>query len=170
MKRLALVAALALLPACTTVHQDRRALTNWNLELIRDVGRTTPRQACDANDWDGFGNPLINWILVEPIALAMLPVSWAIDTAIVNPINGFEKAELQSYNRRFGADAEMGTSESGLQNAQIAPAAAPWVVGDVLAAPEFVGHWLWNSLYWTAPVNKDSWNQYWNEHHEQSSQ
>ena len=170
MKRLALVAALALLPACTTFHEDRRTLTNWNLDLIRDTARAKPKQACDANDWDGFGNPLINWVLVEPFAVAMLPISWVIDTAIVNPINGFEKAELQVYNRRFGTDDQMGASETSLRSAQVLPGLMPPIVGDLIAVPEFAGHWLWNSLYWTDPVNKDSWNRYWNDHHEQSSQ
>lgn len=170
MKRLALVAALAFLPACTTFHEDRRTLTNWNLELIRDAASAKPKTPCDKDDWDGLGNPVINWLLVEPVAIAMLPVSWLGDTLIVNPINGWEKAELQVYNRRFGHDDEMGASESALRNAQLAPGVTPWIVGDALAVPEFLGHWLWNSTYWTDPVNKESWNQYWNEHHEQSSQ
>jgi hypothetical protein len=170
MKRLALVAALAVLPACTTVHPDRRTLTEWNLDLLRNTTRVRPSAPCDRADWDAAGNPLINWILVAPIEAVMLPGSWLVDTLVVNPINGWEKAELQSYNRRFGRDDELGVSESGLQNAQLAPGVAPWIVGDVLAAPEFLGHWLWNSIYWTDPVNKESWNQYWNDHHERSTQ
>jgi hypothetical protein len=170
MKRLALVAALAILPACTTVHEDRRTVTTWNLELIKDTGREKPKAACDKDDWDGVANPLINWVLVEPFAVAMLPVSWAADTFVVNPINGWQKAEIQTYNRRFAHDDEMGTSESGVKNFQLAPAIPPAPVASAIAIPEFLGHWIWNSVYWTDPVNKDSWNKYWNEHHEQSSQ
>lgn len=170
MKRLALVAALAILPACTTFHEDRRTLTNWNLELIRGNAREKPKAACDRNDWDGTANPLITWVLVEPLAVAMLPVSWLGDTLVLNPINGWQKAELQTYNRRFGDDANRGVGEAADKNYQLAPGVVPAPVSDALALPEFAGHWLWNSVYWTAPVNKDSWNKYWNEHHEQSSQ
>ena len=157
-------------PACTTIHEDRRVLTNWNLELIKDVAGSKPQTGCDSTDWDGFGNPIINWVLVEPICCAMLPVSWVVDTVVVNPINGFQKAELQTYNRRFGHDDEMGTSESGIKNFQFAPGVPPEPVPCLIGMPEFLGRWLWNSTFWTAPVNKDSWNAYWNEHHEQSSQ
>src|SRR5436853_118022 len=135
MKRLALVAALAFLPACTTFHEDRRTLTDWNLDLIRQTGRVKPKAPCDPRDWDGFGNPLINWVLVEPVACVMLPISWLGDTLIVNPINGWQKAELQVYNRRFGADDTRGVSEAGVRNEQLAPGVAPWIVGDLLAAP-----------------------------------
>jgi hypothetical protein len=171
MKRLALVAALAVLPAaCTTVHQDRRVLTDWNLDLIKDTGRERPKAACDYKDWDGVSNPIIKWVLVEPFACAMLPISWLGDTLVLNPINGFQKAELQVYNRRFGEDEERGVGEAADQNYQLAPLAPPPMVSDAFAVPEFLGHWIWNSTYWTAPVNKDSWNKYWNEHHEASSQ
>ncbi len=169
MKRLALVAALAALPACTTFHEDRRVLTEWNLDLIRDTAHPRPKKPCDARDFDGAANPIINYVFVEPIACLMLPVSWLGDTLIVNPINGFEKAELQTYNRRFSHDDEMGVSESGERNAQWVPGMTPWVVGDLLAAPEFLAHWIWNSTYPTAPVDKESWNMYWNEHHERTA-
>jgi hypothetical protein len=170
MKRLALLATLAVLPACTTIHEDRRVLTNWNWDLITDTARSTPKGACDASDLDGIVNPLINWVLVEPIACVMLPGSWLIDTLILNPIDGWKKAELQVYERRFGTDDQRGVSESALRNAQVAPALTPWFVGDILALPEFLGHWIWNSTYWTDPVNKESWNKFWNEHNEKSTQ
>ncbi len=170
MKRLALLAALAVLPACTTFHEDRRTLTDWNLNWIRETAGVKPKAPCDARDWDGAANPVINWVLVEPIACVMLPISWLGDTLIVNPINGWEKAELQVYNRRFGGDDSRGVSESGDRNAQWAPGVTPWIVGDVLAVPEFLGHWIWNSTYPTDPVNKESWNKYWNEHNEKSTQ
>ena len=170
MKRLALVAALAILPACTTIHEDRRVLTEWNLDLIRDTAHERPKQACDAHDWDGISNPIIKWVLVEPFAVVMLPISWLGDTLILNPINGFEKAELQSYNRRFGDDQDRGAAESANKNFQLAPGLPPPPIAQLLAIPEFLGHWIWNSTYWTDPVNKESWNRYWNEHHEESTQ
>lgn len=168
MKRLALVAALAVLPACTTIHEDRRTLTMWNLEFIKDTA-VAPREGNSGSGLDKIANPVINWVFVEPIACLMLPISWLGDTLIVNPINGFEKAEVQTYNRRFSTDDERGVSESALQNAQWAPGLTPPIVGNLLYLPEFCMHWLWNSTYWTAPVDKDSWNQYWNDHHEQFS-
>ena len=169
MKRLALVAALAVLPACTTIHEDRRALTSWSWEFIKDTA-VAHREGGGSSGLDKVANPVINWVFVEPVAIVLLPISWLGDTLIVNPINGFEKAEIQSYNRRFGLDDERGTSESSLQNAQWVPGITPPIVGNILYLPEFLMHWLWNSTYWTAPVDKDSWNQYWNDHHEQSSQ
>ena len=169
MKRLALVAALGILTACTTIHQDRRTLTNWNLDMIRETVHTRPKAACNASDWDGLTNPLINFIPAT-FGCLMLPVSIVTDTLIVNPINGWEKAELQVYNRRFGHEETEGTSESGIRNAQVVPGVLPWIVGDALAVPEFAAHWLWNSTYPTDPVNKESWNTYWNEHHERSTQ
>ena len=171
MKRFALVAALAILPACTAFHPDRRTATNWSLELIRDTGRTAPKQPCDRHDWDGMVNPIINYGLLEPVeCFVIFPGSVLLDTLVLNPINGWQKAELQVYNRRFGGDDSRGASESGLREGQVAPGVAPWAAGDLVAAPEFVAHWLWNSLYWTDPVNKESWNSYWNQHHEASSQ
>jgi len=172
MKRLALLAALAVLPACTTIHEDRRTLTRWNWELITDTARGagTPSTGCGVGDADGVANPLINWILVEPFACIMLPGSWLVDTLIINPIDGWKKAELQVYNRRFGTDDFRGGRESALQSWQVAPAVTPWIVGNIIALPEFFGHWIWNSTYWTDPVNNDSWNKYWSEHNEQSTQ
>ncbi len=171
MKRLALLAALAVLPACTTIHEDRRALTSWSWDYVVETARGTPKSPCDAGDLDGVVNPVINWVLVEPFAvLIMLPCSWVVDTVIVNPIDGWKKAELQVYNRRFGADDQRGSTESGVRNLQYAPAVLPWFVGDIIALPEFLGHWIWNSTYWTDPVNTESWNKYWSEHNEQSTQ
>ena len=168
MKRLALVAALAVLPACTTIHEDRRALTRWNWEFIKDTA-VAHREGGGSSGLDKIANPVINWVFVEPVAIVLLPISWLGDTLIVNPIEGFAKAEVQTYNRRFGHDDEIGVSESGVQNAQYAPGITPPIVGNILYLPEFAMHWLWNSTYWTAPVDKDSWNQYWNDHHEQFS-
>ena len=113
MKRLALLAALAALPACTAFHPDRRTMTNWNWDLVRTTTQTKPKAPCDNTDWDGFGNPVINWVAAIP-EVVLLPVSVAVDTLILNPIDGFKKAELQVYNRRFGSDDERGVSEFAL--------------------------------------------------------
>jgi hypothetical protein len=170
MKRLALLATLAVLPACTTIHEDRRTLTSWNWDLITETARGGPNASGGINGLDGVVNPLINWVLVEPFACLMLPGSWLLDTLVVNPIDGYKKAELQVYNRRFGTDDFRGGVESGIRNAQVAPGITPWIVGDIIALPEFLGHWIWNSTYWTDPVNTESWNMFWNEHNEQSTQ
>jgi hypothetical protein len=170
MKRLALVTALAVLPACTVFHPERRQLTEWNLDLIKRTVASTPVGPSDKNDLDAAANPVIDYVLVLPFQAIMLPFSVLGDMLVVNPINGFEKAELQTYNRRFGRDDEFGTSQAGLNNEQLAPGLLPPILTDLIAVPEFLGHWLWNSTYWTDPVNKDSWNRYWNDHHEQSTQ
>ena len=166
MKRLALLAALVILPACTAFHPERRTVTEWNWKLMRDttggkdwLGGPNAKAPCDLQDVDGVGNPIINWIIAIP-ELALLPVSVAVDTVILNPIDGFKKAELQTYNRHYGADDTRGTAESQTREIIDAPM---WPF-------EFVAHWAWNSIYWTDPVNKDDWNKYWNDHNERSTQ
>jgi len=171
MKRLALVAALAglaVLPACTTFHKDRRSLTQWNLELIKDTAKPSPAKSPESWHADGVAHPVINYVFVEPIAAVMLPVSWLGDTLIVNPVNGFKKAQLQHHERRFGCDDQRGVVESQVKDyGTVVPWVPPWPVSDVLAAPEFLARWAWNSTYPTDPVNQDSYNAYWDEHNEQ---
>ena len=159
MKRLALLAALVILPACTSFHPDRRTMCEWNWKLLKDTTSAQPTAPCDAQDVDRLGNPMINWVIAIP-EFFFLPVSWGVDTFILNPIDGFKKAELQTYNRHYGADDQRGTSESQTREIIDAPM---WPF-------EFTAHWLWNSVYWTDPVNKDSWNKYWNDHNEHSTQ
>ena len=60
---------------------------------------------------------------VRPLPRASLSAGYNVtsvdgDTLILNPINGWEKAELQVYNRRFGTDDSRGVSESAARNAQ----------------------------------------------------
>jgi hypothetical protein len=169
MKWLALVAALAVLPACTTLHKDRRTLTHWNWELVKDGfgRRQNPDDLAEAAD--NVGNRVLGWVTIEPIAIVMMPVSWLGDTLIANPIDGFKKAEIQTYQRRFGKDDERGVVESAEKSYQYAPLLPPAPVSSLLAVPEFLGHWVWNSTYPTDPVNTQSWNDYWNEHHEQTA-
>jgi len=163
MKRLALLAALVILPACTTFHPDRRTATEWNWTLVKDTVKSKPKAPCDAQDADGLVNPVINWVIAIPEVL-MLPGSWAVDTFILNPIDGFKKAQLQTYNRRYGDEDERGGAEAGLRNG--------WTTYPSMAeeVPEVALHWIWNSIYWTDPVNKDQWNQFWNDHNERSTQ
>ena len=173
MKRLAVVVALAglwVLPGCTTIHPERRTLTNWNLELIKEAASPGPQPVDSIYDFDGVANPIANWLLVEPLAVVMFPASWVTGTLILNPINGWQKAELQVHERRFGRDDERGAAESALKSGYaMAPWAPPAPVGDALAFPEFVGHWLWNSIYPTGPVSKAGYNLYWDEHNEDTA-
>jgi len=170
MKRLVLVTALAVLPACTVFHPERRQLITWNWENLTNTVSVSPGEGKDKDAADNVVNPLINWILVAPFQAIMLPFSFLGDALIVNPINGWEKAEIQTYNRRFSRDDEFGTSQSAVNNYQYMPGLLPPILTDLIAVPEFLGHWIWNSTYWTPPVDKDSWNRYWNDHHEQSTQ
>jgi len=170
MKRLALVTALAVLPACTVFHEDRRQLITWNWENLKTTVSVSPGTGNDKNAADNVVNPLINWVLVAPFQCIMLPFSFLGDALVINPINGWEKAEIQTYNRRFGRDDQFGTSQSAVNNYQYMPGILPPILTELIAVPEFLGHWIWNSTFWTDPVDKDSWNRYWNDHHEQSTQ
>ena len=171
MKRNALVAltALALLPACTAIHPERRTLTQWNWELVVDHNAKVPGPK-DANDLGSTMTPIIDWVLVQPIQVAFLPVSWVGDTFILNPIDGWKKAELDTHRDREGRYSGLETSEAGLKNYQYAPLLPPPIVSDLLDAPRFLARWLWNSTYWGAdPVDDEAWETYWQRHFEQSA-
>ena len=162
MKRLALVAALAGLAACTTLHPDRRTLTRWNMDLIRENVRSDSGKGVDR-----AASTVMGWIFVEPIAIVLLPVSWLGDTLVVNPIDGWKKAEMQTYERRFGKDYKKSNAQAALDGYALAPWFPPYPIGDILAIPEFAGHWIWNSVYPTAPTCPVEWSEYWNDHHEE---
>lgn len=177
----------ATLPACTTLHPDRRQMTEWNWSLVRqkpDPCGTMPKPdpylemdakgptKCGGN-LDAGGNTLIDWVLVKPVAIVMLPVSWLTDTLLLNPINGYKKAELQNYERRF-CEAEMHPEWSDARAAHnaygVVPVLTPWIVSDALAAPEFAARWLWNSTAPTSPVNDANYEAYWREHNESTGE
>ena len=171
MKRYALVAltAMALLPACTAIHPERRTLTDWNWELVTDHNHKVEAPK-DANSWTDTGYPIIDWVLVQPIQVLMLPLSWAGDTFILNPINAWKKAELDTHRDREGRYMDAPTSEAGLKNYQYAPMLPPPIVSDLLDAPRFLARWLWNSTYWGAdPVDTESYDEYWNAHYEKTA-
>jgi hypothetical protein len=170
MKKLALVAALAVLPACTVFHPERRQLLSYNWDALSRTVSGKPESPKDKNDWDRTATPVINWVFVAPFQALMLPFSFLGDALVVNPINGFEKAEIQTYNRRFSNDDIFGSTHSGVANYQLAPLLLPPLLTDLIAVPEFLARWIWNSTYWTDPVDQDSWNRYWNDHHESSTQ
>lgn len=171
MKRYALVAltALAMLPACTAIHPERRTLTNWNWQLVTDHNEKVDAPK-NANGWTDTAYPIFDWVLVQPIQICMLPISWAGDTFILNPINAWKKAELQNHNDREGRYVGLGTSEDGVKNYQYAPLVPPPIVSDALDVPRFLARFLWNATYWGAdPVNDEQYEEYWQHHHETSS-
>ena len=171
MKRYALVAltALAMLPACTAIHPQRRTLTDWNWELVVDHNHEVPSPD-NEGDLTRTATPIIDWVLVQPFQVALLPISWAADTFILNPINGWKKAELDNHMDREGRYAGLETSEQGLKNYQYGPWLPPPIISDLLDAPRFLARWLWNSTYWNAdPVNDEAWEDYWQRHYEVSA-
>jgi len=187
MKKLAVVAlaaAVAGLPACTTMHKDRRTMTDWNMGLLREKvdpcgtsaahGKNKAQSGdCKAGanfNAEGTGPKLIEYVTVKPIALAMLPVSWLTDTVILNPINAFKRAELETHDRKYCAPEhhpEWSDAQADEHAYGVVPPVTPWPVGYVLTAPEFAGRWVWNSLFPTAPVNDAKYEAYWHEHNEE---
>jgi hypothetical protein len=167
---LAALAAVTLLSACTTLHEDRRTLTEWNWKVVTDHAQpiTAPE---GMKDWDGTIHPIIDWITVEPVAFALLPVSWLGDTLILNPIDGWKKAELAQHKSFESRYSEGSTAQTANQNFQtLPPAMPPWIVADALTWPHFALNWVWNSTYPTDPHCETSWNKYWQQHNEVSSQ
>ena len=172
MKRFALaaIAALIVLPACTTIHPERRTLTDWNWDLVVDHNHSISSPD-DEGDLTDTAWPLIDWVVVQPIQVAMLPVSWAGDTFILNPIDAWKSAELANHHDREVRYDVDDTSESSVKNYQYAPAVPPHIVSDVLDLPRFVLRWLWNSTYFNAePHDQEAWNAYWNAHNEKTAQ
>lgn len=182
MKRIVLAVALAAsaaLPACTTAHPERRTMTDWSLALVRQPvdpcgsmpGHETAKEGCGGNA-EGGARRFIDSAFVKPVAFATLPVAWAMDTALLNPIDGWKKAQLQCHERRLCKNEAAGDSISNAHadfNAGgVVPTATPFL-GTVLYAPEFAARWIWNSVYPTDPVNQDAYNSYWNDHNEKSA-
>ena len=175
----ALLAAFAGLPACTTFNPQRRTMTDWSLSMVKEpanpCGTMSPYSGPKADKCgtqpDRAGRTFIDAVFVKPIAFVMLPISWATDTLILNPIDGYKKAELDSHERRFCmAEAHENWSDAHAAHHAygVVPVATPWVVSDLLAAPEFAARWVWNSVTPVDPVNKDSYDEYWREHNEQT--
>ncbi|MCE9638273.1 MAG: hypothetical protein K8T90_21440 [Planctomycetes bacterium] len=181
MKSFGLVAVIsvgAALSACTTFNPHRRTMTDWNVSMLKApvdpcgsmpaVEGTGNNGQCGGNA-EGAGRRAIDAIFVKPIAFAMMPISWATDTLILNPIDGYKKAELEVHERRF-CETESHPEWSDAHAAHHAygavPVATPWVISEALALPEFAARWVWNSVYPTSPVDQDAYNQYWREHNE----
>lgn len=180
---IAAVAALGALPSCTTFNPDRRQLTEWNLGLIKEhrdpcgtmsaePAPTEKNSKCGALD-NMNGSRVIDWVFVKPIAFVMLPISWLGDTLLLNPIDGYKKAELDTHERRFcqtEAHPEWSDAHAAHHAYGVIPVATPWVVSEALALPEFAARWVWNSVTPTAPVNQDDYNAYWRMHNETTGQ
>jgi hypothetical protein len=171
MKRFALfaLATMLALPACTTIHPERRTLTTWNWELLVDHNHKLDAPK-DENDLSRPGTALIDWVTVQPVAAVMMPVSWSIDTFFLNPIDGWKSATLSTYNDREVRYDLPDSQESAVKQYQYAPMLPPPIVSDLLDAPRFLLRWLWNSTYFNAPPHdQQAWNDYWNENNEQSA-
>ncbi len=172
MKRIALVAALGALvglSACTTVHPDRRTLLDWNLELVKQHAKKWQNPKGEGG-WDGTFDVVAGWVLVEPVAVAMVPITWAGDTFVLNVIDGYKKAEMDNHAMRFGGDDNRTNAHSAVHAYGPLPTVTPWWVSDLLSTPRFAAEWLWNSTYPTRPHCPCRYNAYWNKHNEVTSQ
>jgi hypothetical protein len=172
MKRTVLVAtlfALTALPACTAFHPERRTVTNWNLHLMRHNSFQTCAPG-DCEDWDTKTAPdAIDWITVQPIALAMLPLSIACDTFIVNPIDGWKRAEYEAHAEHYEWAPDASNAEAATYAYGKGPMPGGWAASQALAMPQFIGRWIWNSTaYCAAPHNAEKWQEYWETHNEES--
>ena len=179
MKKIALVAVvlgMCALPACSTFNPQRRTLTDWTVSRAREPAdpcgnmptSAQPKSDCGGNP-EKAASTFIDSVLVKPITFAMIPIAWVGDTFILNPINGWKKAELQTYERRFcraEAEPKWSDAHAASEAGGAIPIAVPWVVSDALALPEFAGRFVWNTVSNTDPVKQDAYNEYWNEHNE----
>lgn len=166
---LAAVLAMFMLSACTTIHPDRRTVLDWNIDLVLDENDEVHSPE-DLNDLDAPAQSIIDWVLVQPIQIAMLPVSWAIDTFILNPIDAWKTATLSIHEDREVRYDVDDSDEAAVKNYQYVPAGPPWIISDLLDAPRFVARWLWASVYWNAePHDSDAYDDYWDAHIEDTA-
>ena len=169
MKRYALIAltALAMLPACTAINPERRTLTQWNWELVTDWNQKVEGPK-DSNDWDTPADSVIDWVFVQPIQVLMLPISWAGDTFVLNPIEGWRIAEYETHMKREARYADADNAEAAVKNYQYLPLLPPPIISDLLDMPAFLMRWIWHSTYWSDPVDAEKFEEYWQKHYEQS--
>lgn len=181
MKKLALAGLLAAvvgLPACTTFNPHRRTMTDWNMSMLREnhdpCGTLHPdtQPPHGWKGWDNVGKKGVNWVLVKPIQGVMLPISWLTDTLILNPIDGYKKAEYDTHEHKT-CKADMtcvSNAQADHHSYGVIPAATPWPVSWALTAPEFLGRWIWNSTTPTDPVCPCAYEEYWRAHNESTGE
>lgn len=176
----AVAAAAACLPACTTVHKNRRTMTEWSMSGLKesaDPCGSMPKESgaaykgtkCQDADPTIAGRSAVDALTVKPIQFAMLPISWALDTVLLNPINAWKKAELETYERKYckTSDDPNCTDAHAAHHAYgVVPTATPWPISYVLTAPEFAARWVWHSVTPSDPVNEKAYDAYWREHNE----
>ena len=160
--RMAALAALAALPACTVFHSDRRTMTEWNFDLIEE------HAGLSDDDTSGTATSVIDFLTVEPVALAMLPVSILADTLILNPIDAWKCAEMSTHYDRDERHPEHSNEQAAHYDYQVLPPYAPPAqAAGVLAWPRLLGRWLWYSAApVSVPCSDDQWHEYWNSHKE----
>lgn len=184
MKKLALAALLAAgvgLPACTTFNPHRRQLTDWSVAMLRekpDPCGTFPAEShpckgknCVCNRADRMGRKVVDVVCVKPIvAVVMIPAAWLTDTLILNPIEGWKKAEVETHERKTCKAEHAGDKWSDVHADQhsygVVPTVTPWPIGYLLSAPEFVARFAWNALTPTDPICPGTYGEYWREHNE----
>ena len=173
MKKTVMVAALAAsmaLPSCTVFHPQRRKVTDWNIELFKEHAISVCRAPEGCDEWNPFARTIIDWLTVQPFAIAMMPISVLTDTLILNPIDAWKCAEMSTHHDRHGRHPEHSDEQAAHYDMQsLPPYVPPNPTSDVLALPRFIGRWLWGSTSSCVdPCSEEKWAEYWNEHKEQT--
>jgi hypothetical protein len=137
---LMLVGALAVasLPGCilTPLHPERRQVTRWDWELVRmDDG--------------------IKDVPVMVFGAVLLPVAWVVDSFIVNPIDSYKGAMLDTHDIAWD-DVDEGKSQAYVKS-------HGRTFGALILGP-FDFMWRANSPVMAGPHNPDAWKFYWNTH------
>ncbi len=174
MKRTVLaVAVLAsmVLPSCTVFHPQRRQMTDWNFDIIKEHAVAICRAPENCEEWNPLAETVVDWVTVQPLAIAMLPLSILCDTLILNPIDAWKCAEMKVHHKRHDRHAEHSNAQAAHYDFQAKPPFVPPNApsSDLLALPRFLGHWLWGATSCCSePCPEGDWNEYWNEHKEET--
>ncbi len=165
---MAVLGMVMALSSCTVFNPERRTLTDWNLDMVEEHAVSVCRAPEGCSEWNSLSSTVIDWVTVEPLAIAMLPVSILGDTLILNPIDAWKCAEMTTHHNRHERHAEHSNEQAAQYAYQpLPPIGPPGPVASLLTVPEFLGRWLWGSTSSCAePCSGDSWNEYWNEHKE----
>ena len=171
MKKAILVAAVAAsmaLPSCTVFHPERRQMTDWNVEIIKEHAVAICRAPENCDDWNPLARTVVDWLTVQPLAIAMMPVSIAVDALILNPIQSWRCAEMDTHFDRHDKHPEHSNEQAAHYDFQaVPPYVPPNPSSDILTLPRFLGRFLWSATSCcSAPCSEEDWAEYWNEHKE----
>jgi hypothetical protein len=139
---LALCLAASSLPGCifSPIHPDRRQVSKWNFEHFSGIN--------DVRDVPGtiFG-------------AVMIPVAWVVDAVIVNPIDSYKGAFVDTHKHAWDDEAE--GEQQAFVKSYPRSLGAFWLLGPI----DFI-------VRANAPVGPHDpaeWKEMWNKHVEVTS-